>query len=454
MDWISYERNCYLLARNEKKYLADGSFNGRVEKLISAISPEDYQQAVKILEKMVSYAPEYYKAEEKYAPILIYKSEPVCYGILNHFADCMKNALEELGETVEIFDSTRQPLEGLIELSKQKFKAVLGIQSYFFSLRLKNGGLLHDHFHAPLFNMQLDHPCVMHTHLIDPPQNFTLLTHDVNYQQYLKKYYGNPIQSELFMPGGEPSPKIPSGADKIYDMTFVGSFYPWKGWSDSVKAADKKYAGLVRRLIGEMKNHPNDTYEACFERILTKLNLDYSIEQKRQILYECQTAYYCVMNFYREKIVRTILDAGIELHVYGDSWNTADWDRYGNLKRHAAVDGEGALIVYSGSRLSLNIMSWHKGGMTERIANMMLCKTTVVTDKSSYLRDHFTDGEDIVLFDLERIEQLPGKIKQLLSDGQKLEEISEAGYKKAREYHTWNARAEQFLGLVDKYSNR
>jgi hypothetical protein len=445
MDWDKYEKDCYLLARNEKQYLNDKTFDDRVQRLLEAAAPEEQAQAVSIMEQMISYAPLYREAEKKYAPILLYKSESICYGILNYFADCMKTELEKLGETVEIFDSTQQPLENLIQLAKQTYKAILGIQSYFFSLRLQNGELLHDRFHAPMFNMQLDHPAVMHKHLVNAPKNLTILTHDRNYQKYLQTYYKGLVKAELLPPGGE---AYAGTVQKKYDLTFVGSFHGWKDWLPELKVLNRKTHGLARRLVHEMQHHPHDTYEACFERILDIEHPGCSMEEKRELMYECRASYCCVMNYYRQKILTTILDAGIELHVYGDTWNKKEWAGYPNLVRHAAVDASKVLEVYAESRLSLNIMSWHKAGMTERIANMLLCRTVVVTDKSDYLEEHFTDGTDMVFFDLEHIELLPDRIRSLLSDEPKQRRIAEAGCKNAQENHTWSIRARQFIELL------
>jgi glycosyltransferase involved in cell wall biosynthesis len=397
------------------------------------------------MEAMVSRSSEYQELERHCLPILIYKTEPICYGILNHLADRMAEALEELGECVEIFDIAEHPLDDLREWSRKKYKAVLGFQSYLFSIKLDNGENLHDHFDAPMYNMILDHPAVMHKHLMNAPKNMTILTHDRNYQKYLRTYYDGLVKAKLLPPGGG---GCAGTVQKKYDLTFVGSFRDWKDWLPELKVINRKTHGLARKLVHEMQHHPNDIYEACFERILDRENLDYSMEQKREALYECRASYCCVMNYYRQKIIKIILDAGIELHVYGDTWNKKEWEGYLNLVRHAAVEGDEALEVYSASRLSLNIMSWHKAGMTERIADMLLCGTVVVTDKSDYLEEHFTDGTDLVFFDLEHIERLPDQIRSLLSDEQKQRRIAEAGCKNAQENHTWNIRARQFTGLL------
>lgn len=449
MDWSLYEKNCYLLARSEKEYLADGSFNGRVEKLIAGLSAEDYPRAVALMEKMISYAPEYYEAEKRYAPILIYKSEPICYGILNHFADCMRAALEELGETTEVFDGTARPLDELRECAKKPYKAVLGIQSYFFSIRLVSGTLLHDYFRAPLFNMLFDHPAVMHEHWIHAPQNLTVLTHDRNYLDFLRRYYADKVRATLLPPGGE---GCGESVRKSFDLTFVGTCRSWRNHLQELKELNRRYKGLARKLIYEMKRHPNDTYEVCFEKVAAARGETYDTERLREQMHEMQKTYLVVSDYYRERILYTLLDAGIRLDVFGDSWNAPGFFGYPNLIRHPELSQEECLKAYAASRLSLNIMTWHKAGMTERIANMLLCRTVVVTDKSAYLEEHFCDGADMVFFDLEHLEALPDKIRRLLADGQKQTEIAEAGYEKAREGHTWRARAEQLLTLIEQHT--
>jgi spore maturation protein CgeB len=87
--------------------------------------------------------------------------------------------------------------------------------------------------------------------------------------------------------------------------------------------------------------------------------------------------------------------------------------------------------------------------MTERIANMMLCKTVVLSDWSEYLEGHFMDGQELILFDLTRIPELPGKIRSLLQEPEQLAAISEAGYRIAWKEHTWTERAKEFLEMVN-----
>jgi spore maturation protein CgeB len=156
------------------------------------------------------------------------------------------------------------------------------------------------------------------------------------------------------------------------------------------------------------------------------------------------------MTYYREKIIRTILDAGLTLHVFGDSWKTPALCVYPNLVIHPEAEGQDALKLYAQSKISLNIMSWHKDGMTERIANSMMNRAVVLTDPSTYLTEHYEDGREIVYYHLTRLDELPGKIKRLLSDDDYRETIAENGFKTAAAHDTWDDRAAEFLEILEK----
>ncbi len=100
--------------------------------------------------------------------------------------------------------------------------------------------------------------------------------------------------------------------------------------------------------------------------------------------------------------------------------------------------------------MSLNIMTWHKDGFTERIANAMLQKSVVVTDRTTYLEENFENGRELLMFDLGHLEELPGQIKELLSNEEKRAQIAECAYRKALKYHTWDARAKTLLQWIEE----
>ena len=97
----------------------------------------------------------------------------------------------------------------------------------------------------------------------------------------------------------------------------------------------------------------------------------------------------------------------------------------------------------------MNIMSWHKDGFTERVANIMLAHTVLLTDKTTYLEENYVNGKELVMFSLDEIEKLSELIKRVSGQGQ-LEQIAEAGYQKTLKRHTWEYQTEELLKALDE----
>ena len=76
--------------------------------------------------------------------------------------------------------------------------------------------------------------------------------------------------------------------------------------------------------------------------------------------------------------------------------------------------------------------------------------SVVVTDRTTYLEQNFVNEQELLIFGLDRINELPQKIKSLLEDDRRREKIAESGYQKAKKEHTWYRRAGQLLELMDK----
>ena len=450
MDWENYRKQCYFLARNEKQYLKDKTFDQKVQEVLTLIDMEEESQknkALNYLEEMITFGPAYGKAEEEFSPVLIYKSESICYGVLNYFADKMAEGLQELGIPVEIFDCRERPLEDLIPLSEMTYRAVLGIQTYFYSIQLQNGECLHDRFAAPKYIMQFDHPIAMHNHWMKAPKDLTVLIHDRNYQNFLQKYYGNRLKTVLFAPGGEECSKQ---LEKKYDLSFVGTYHSIEEPMESARLLNRMYQGLGRRLLKRMKHHPNETYEASFEAVCQEMGCRFQGEEQLQLLFEAKQAYYVVMFYYRQKVLQSLLDSGVEIHVFGDSWKQKIWSGYSNLILHPEVTVEESLEIYAQSKISLNIMSWHKDGMTERIANAMLNHSLVVSDQSTYLQETYGNNQEMILFDLENYANLSDRIQKVLQDEERRKDMVQRAYVHAKEKDTWVQKAKEFMQVVEQ----
>lgn len=461
--------DCYLIGRYKSELLELGCFDDAVLGTIEA-GGEDI---AKYLEGMLSELDDFYHIYDGTQPILIYRGSDLCYSILDTFARYMGDALEALGQKVEYFDVATQPIEALAAYMKRRYKAVIGMQTDMFSLKWQDGRFAHDGIAAPKYQFVFDHPIRMIEHLQQVPRNLCILVPDGNYKKFIDEYYGHP--SRFHPPGGraatgeraESGEKIMSNRKsflkekatfcenikKEYGLVFLGSYYDGPiGDLQAVRSMDKKRAYLLNRYILYMRRDLRMTPEEALKRTLADYGIVCDKEEFKQIMHRERWVTYCLSYHYRNKVIWLLLNAGISLHVFGDTWKQSPMWGHPLLIWHEAVTGEEALEVYAKAKLSLNIMTWHKDGFTERIANAMLQKSVVATDRTTYLEENFENGRELLMFDLGHLEELPGQIKELLSNEEKRVQMAECAYQKALKYHTWDARAKTLLQWIEKDS--
>ena len=212
---------------------------------------------------------------------------------------------------------------------------------------------------------------------------------------------------------------------------------------------DRKKRFLANHFLLIMRKNPTLTAEGALQEVLKLRGMILSDDEFLDLLYDLRRVIYCVMHYYRNRVLRCILQSGIKLDVFGDSWMNCPLISYPNLICHPNVTVEESLDIWKKSKLSLNIMSWHKGGFTERMANIMLAGAVLVTDDTTYLMGKYTD-EDLLTFSLEEREKLSDKIKYLLDYEEYRKKIAQNGKQKTLLQHTWDKRAQQFLDILDK----
>lgn len=447
-----YRTDCYIAGKYKQELLSSGYFNSVIE-LLSANASQlpNPEEAMDWLEKMISHAPEYYEIDDDTQPILIYRGSSACYSIPNLFTDELTKALRLCRQKVETFDMGTEGYSALSHFIGRRFKAVVGIQCAAFSHVVAGKINLHNLIFGPKYDMILDHPIGMKEYAETVPENYYLLLHDRNYLSFAGHYYQKIKGCFYFPPAGTcvPENAILLPEQKQYDITFIGTYQDYRTPLSAIYTSPSRpYRIFCARLIHEIRQNPNEPAETSFQKVLVDYHIDLNDSAFLSLFYEVRVVYSCIIPYYREKVIRTLLDAGIEIHVYGDSWKNAPFTGHKCLICHPALNIEDSLHTMQQSRISLNIMSWHKDGITERILNAMLCHSVVLSDRSTRLEEEFIDEEEILLFDLTQLDTLPCRINALLSDYERLRKISEQGYQKAIKKHLWIHRAKQLLELI------
>ena len=446
-----WKTNCYLIGRYKEELLAMKCFDDAVLATLDLPGAclAGRNTVIQYLERMITGTREFYDIYDCTQPILIYAGTNWTHNIADTFAGGLGNALEELGQCVEYADMSERPDKRLEDYSKRRFKAVIGMGADVLFIKRENGRFVHDEIAAPKYYFYFDHP-IWTRELREQklPHNLSVLVLDRNYEKFIKNYYGHPAR--FLPPAG--STEADGDGERSYGIIFLGRYYGTRLTEilREIRSYDRKWGYLLNRYILYMRKDLSETPEDAFKRASEYYGITYTKEEFLETFFAFSNIFAGLAGYYRNKVIEALLEAGITLHVFGDTWKESPmWGRP-TLVCHEAVSGKDALEVYARAKLSLNIMTWHKDGFTERIANAMLQKSVIVTDKSAYLEENFVNGEDLLMFDLKRLKELPEQIKMLLNEDERRRRIAENGYRKALKEHTWINRAGKLLEFIEE----
>jgi len=370
------------------------------------------------------------------APFIILRGDDTCGGVLQQFADDLTKALIandqaviEIGEK----DSDYDKLQGIVS------KGVVGFQAAALEIDF------FQKIHGPKFQFWFDNPLRFNGILRNLSEDNYILCQDADHAELIRKYYHTPNAIQ-FPPGGMEvtgKPAFHMQEDRPYDVIFMGRYF-----------ADD-FDGLTteqKEFYEYMLSHPLLTFEQGF------FNLNGGVETCAEDVFiermmELKPACRAVIGHFRNEVITAVLHAGITIHVYGETWNELLqlYPEYaGRLCIHPEVSMKDSLEEFRKAKIGLNIMSWYKSGMTERIANIMLSGAVCLSDETTYLKEHSVAGEEIELYSVNGIDKLPEQIYALLQDDTKRQKIALRGYRKAVEEFSWNARARQLIRLSER----
>ena len=381
--------------------------------------------------------------------LLFFKLREVCYDSYLYFADSLMHELAALGYAITCFDNTK-PLEQIEQFSGCHFDGIFDFNSNLPRIMTDSDEYFLDTIDGPFYDVILDHPLYHHDSLKIPLKDYHVICLDENHQHYIETNYPH-IQSVdvLQMTGsGLSTPPAPLAARK-FDVLFTGTYTPLSEIIDVIDRSPVFLRDNIHRLIDCMKRDPGLTMEDALTRL--------AIDTKDEVILENfplhMQAYFTVDSYlrayYRQEVIRTLLDADIPILVCGHGWEDFSCRGIKNLQIGGSFAFQDTFRIMERSRILLNVMPLFKAGSHDRIYSSMLNGCVTVTDLSEWLTREFQD--ELVTYDLAHLDALPGLITDLLSDPQKMQEIAASGYTTATSCHTWKNRAKALSLILDSH---
>lgn len=388
---------------------------------------------------------------------------------LSYFSHQMAGEFQKLGYAVFFYDLKQEESSaGKLRKFIRPRETVL-VTFNFQGLEKEAGvyregiGYLWDTYHIPCYNIAADHPYFYDDRLKDLPEKYRHISIDRRQKAYFEEFYPEYV-SRGFLPlagtglrQGEDEAKTGKAgaqgdaeqAAPCYDVILTGNYTKLSFFEPYINWINEEYAAFYRGIIDDLLEHPACTVEevalAHCEREMGKEPND----QLRIALHKMIFIDLYVRNYWRGKAVRTLVNAGIPVHVVGKGWEELEDVRHPEcLKLHPQTDSVTCLGMLADAKVSLNVMPWFKDGAHDRVFNSILNGAVCVTDPSRYLEEELHEGEGVCYVALQDMDALPEKVKDLLQNDSGRNEIVQRGRAIVEQKHTWAQRAKTLAAWI------
>ena len=374
---------------------------------------------------------------------------------LSYFSHQMAKEFERIGYPVFFYDLKNEE-QSTRKLRKfLKMRETVLVTFNFQGLEQEAGvykegvGYIWDTYQMPCFNIAADHPYFYHEHLRELPKGYRHISIDRFQELYFKEFY--PEFTHIgFLPLAGTELCTGTGQEKRYDVIFTGNYTELSFFEPYIHWINDEYAAFYQGIIDELIEKPYQTVEAvalahCEREMGRGPNEELRIALSKMIFIDLY-----VRNYWRGKAVCTLVNAGIPVDVVGEGWKKLpDVQRPELLRIHSQTDSLTCLSMIRQARISLNVMPWFKDGAHDRVFNSILNGAVCVSDTSRYLCQELKESEGICYYTLEHLEELPDKVKDLLQNKKRMQDIMSCGQKKVRAVHTWAQRARKLAEWIE-----
>ena len=350
--------------------------------------------------------------------------------------------------------------EKLLCFLKKPVTAAIGFGNMGLRYEMDGIGNVWDAYGVPYIDVMMDHPFHFSGIFRYAAKNTTLLCPDRNHVKYIRRFFPEIARTEFLPhagmePAGEKKPIRERSIEVLYagglSRGVVGHMVPdLNGFSDF--DADR----LTQNVLDDLLHHPYKTTEAAIEEYLKGIGIFYPDKVLREVIRKLRFLDSYITSFFREMTVKLLVESGVKVTLYGAGWDVCDWIDHPNLDYRGVIPAQEIPELMTDAKIVLNTMTWFKDGSHDRVFNGMLAGAVVVSDTSGYMKETFTDGRELVFFELERLGELPERVRELLADEHRLQQIADCGYAAASEHHRMENRFDEILRRIlnGVYSSR
>lgn len=383
----------------------------------------------------------------------------------NFFADQLDHEFRTRGHETFILDMMNPPKESLHSFAHftEFVSTKVDMAVCFDGIGVRQEELIKiwDTWDTAVIDILMDPPLRFHPVFEKHPKNYHLFCCDQDHVKYVQKYFSAEVPFVDFMPHVGVLPcqdaEVIPYSERKYDILFCGTYYRPQDRLNAPNPLLKEHPYLQKLYQLMYQNLINDSDLNLDQALLLALNqteLSISEDTLKMLFSYMDNVDWAIRMYQRERVITVLAEAGFELHLLGRGWENHPCSQYPNVHRiDDRVPYAQTLAYMADAKINLNVFPWFKSGTHDRIFNTLLQHSLPLTDRSAWAEKYFTDGEDIVFYDLKHLEQLPLIAAQLLKSPSEAEKMIQRGYEKVSQDLTWTNCADWILETVQMDSN-
>ena len=303
----------------------------------------------------------------------------------------------------------------------------------------------------PVFDYIVDHPRNFADTFEKPACDMHVFTLDRNHVDFIRRFYPE-VKGVYFSPNGgtEVGNMLPF-SERPIDVIYMGGCQAEINDYPNIPLFDDAGQDFYITILGLMFGNPMLPTEKAIDMYLCQKGITLSEEDVLEL--NKNVAIY-LENVIRRKTklwgLKALDDAGIKVEVYGGGFEDEEIQFSDNIKLFDRIPLAELMPLIGMSKISLCFIPWYKRGCSEKNFDSMLNGALCVSDRSEYLDEHYTDGYNIIFFDLNNPSQMAADVKWLLSNPEAAAKIAQRGYETARENDDWNNRFDYVLKVMEE----
>ena len=330
-----------------------------------------------------------------------------------------------------------------------------------------DGRSIWEAWNVPCYCILVDHPFYYEKQLSGKRMDLTAFCVDRGHTAYVQRFYPDipchflPLAGNLPLLGNAGREKAIAYRERKYDISFIANYVPLEELEVHINGQTEEYVEFYYEIIEDLKRHPSQPVDETLEKYIKREIPEAEEEDIRSAQAGMMVVDLYIRSVYRSEVIRSLVDAGLRVHVFGSGWDKMECAHRENLIANGKMLTSAECVeIIQNSKIALNVMPWFKDGAHDRIFTAMLNGAVCLTDDSGYLREIMTDKEEVCFYRLpetwsssekkELSGETPGvaeAAKYLLEHQGEAEELTKRAYEKAKREHTWRKRAER----LEKY---